>query len=247
MVDRLRTDALAGRDDRRERHEPVTWRLHVEHRERRGIQLVLRRDLHDDLIFVVWREDLRDLARAVGRRQRELHLIDGQAERCDLLPVERHGQLRILDLEVRIDVKQPGHVAKRDLEPRRHAILLGVRILQLVTDTGRATSSRRSGSRAGSTGPRAHPAPARLWPQFLYDLVRRQLAILAGLQVHVQPSAAESADVRGERGDVLVGLEDGHDFSLVRHHRLEADALHRLDWPFSWPVSTLGMKPVGTT
>jgi len=44
----------------------------VEHRERRGIQLVLRRDLHDDLVFVVWREDLRDLARSVGRRQREL-------------------------------------------------------------------------------------------------------------------------------------------------------------------------------
>ena len=75
-------------------------RLHVEHRERRRILLVLRRDLHDHLVLVVRREDLRDLPRAVRRRQRRLDLIDRQAERRDLLAIERDVQLRILDLQI---------------------------------------------------------------------------------------------------------------------------------------------------
>ena len=46
-------DALAGRDHGRERHQLAARRLHVEHRQRRRILLVLRRDLHDHLVLVV--------------------------------------------------------------------------------------------------------------------------------------------------------------------------------------------------
>ena len=131
MVDRLRPDALPRRDDRRERDQLAARRLHVEHRERRRILLVLRRHLHDDLILVVGREDLRDLPRAVGRRERRFHLIDGQPERRDLLAIEIHLELGVLDLQVRVDVEQSGQIAQRRLEARRDTIeLLGVGILQ---------------------------------------------------------------------------------------------------------------------
>ena len=46
------------------------------------------------------REDRRDLARAVGDGERDLDLIDGQAERRDLIAIERDGHLRIADLQV---------------------------------------------------------------------------------------------------------------------------------------------------
>ncbi len=55
------------------------------------------------------------------------------------------------------------------------------------------------------------------------------VALVARLQIDVQPPAAHAADVRGERRDVRVGREDGHHFLLVRHHRLVADALHGFD------------------
>ena len=63
-------------------------RLHVEQRQRGRVALELRRHLHDDLVLVVGREDLRDLPRAVGRGQRELDLVHREAERGDLVAVE---------------------------------------------------------------------------------------------------------------------------------------------------------------
>ena len=65
-------DRLPRRDDRRERHQLVAGRLHVEQRQRRRVALVLRRDLQDHLVLVVGREDLRDLPRAVRGVQRQL-------------------------------------------------------------------------------------------------------------------------------------------------------------------------------
>ena len=67
-------------------------RLHVEHRQRRRVALVLRRHLQDHLVLVVGREDLRHLPRAVRRGQRQLHLVHREAERRDLVAVEVDGR-----------------------------------------------------------------------------------------------------------------------------------------------------------
>ena len=78
--------------------------------------------------------------------------------------------------------------------------------------------------------------PSQLGPQLLDDLVGRQRALVARLEVDVQPAAAlRPPTFEVKRGHVRVGREDGHHFLLVRHHRVEADALDRLDLSVQLP------------
>ncbi len=232
MIDRLRPDALSRGNHGGERYQLVARGLHVQHRQRGRILLVLRRDLQHDLILVIRREDLRDLTLAVGRRQSGLHLIDGQAQGGDLLAIQIDGQLGIPDLKVGVDVEQPRNIPERSLKAWRDAIeLLGVRILErkLILRT-RLHAANADGRRV-----RQHCANAgnasQLGPQLLDDLVRRQRAFVPRLEIDVQAAASASSNVGREGGHVRVGRQDGHHFLLVRHHGVEADALDRLDLP----------------
>ena len=130
------------------------------------------------LILVVRREDLRDLTLAVGRRQRRLHLIDGEAQGGDLLAIQIDGQLGVLDLQVGVDVEQPRHFSQRSLKAGRDPIeLLGVRILErkLILRT------RLHAADADCRRVRQHCADAgnasQLGPQLLDDLIRSQRAL----------------------------------------------------------------------
>ena len=84
-----RPDVLRERREPRERDEGARLGSHVERGERGRIELVLGRDLHDDLVLVVGRVDRRDLARAVGRVERVLDPRGRDAERRGAVAVDR--------------------------------------------------------------------------------------------------------------------------------------------------------------
>ena len=118
-----------------------------------GSRWYLRRDLHDHLVLIVRRIDLRHLTGAVRGVERGLDLIDGQTEGGDLVAIEIHRHLRVLDLQILTDVLNPLDVVQRGLEQRRDAIeLVGVGPLEreLILRCGSAWPP--DGSTAGSTG-----------------------------------------------------------------------------------------------
>jgi hypothetical protein len=108
VVDLKRTDALLDRGDFGERHYASVRSAEVQHRHRIRIVLKLRRDLHDDLIFVIWRVNRRDLPWTIRRAQGAFDLIDGQPERRNPVAIEGDVQLRIRDLQVAGHIRQAG-------------------------------------------------------------------------------------------------------------------------------------------
>ena len=131
MADRQRPDAGRHRRNGVERDELAVRRSHVQHRQRCGILLKLRRDLQNDLVLVTRRVDLRNLPRAVGVEQRRFHLIHGQSQRSDPVAVQADLHLWVIQPEIAVDVFDAVDVSHHLFERGGRAIeLLGIRILQ---------------------------------------------------------------------------------------------------------------------
>ena len=79
----------------------------------------MRLQFHDDAVFVVGRVDGGDLPGAVGGVQRIFHLLRGHSKRGGLIAVNHHVDLRVLDLQIAVDVLQAGKLPQFLLEGRR--------------------------------------------------------------------------------------------------------------------------------
>ena len=110
---------------------PAVGRPHVEHRQRRRVALVLRRDPHDHLVGVVGRVDLRDLPRSERAEERPLDLIGREPERRHARTVERDVHLRVRELQIARDVHDAGDRLELRLELRRRGVeVVGIAGLQ---------------------------------------------------------------------------------------------------------------------
>ena len=128
MVHGERPQALVDAGDGRERHEFAAGRADIEHGKRIRACLILRFDLGDHPVLVSGRVDGGYLPFAIGGRQRVLNLIRRDSKRRRFGPVDPHVHLRVLDLEVGVDVlqaRQRAHLGQEVVRDRVQLLSVG--------------------------------------------------------------------------------------------------------------------------
>ena len=89
-----------------QRYKIAALGAHIKPRKGRAVFLEGLLQFHKDRIVIRRRVNCRNLARTVGRLQGQLYLLRGHAQSCGAVAVNGHAQLRILELQIAIDVLQ---------------------------------------------------------------------------------------------------------------------------------------------
>ncbi len=106
MIDREGPHTPGEAGDGIQRDKLAAGRADIKHGQSRRVELVLRLELHDHLIFVIRSQDGGDLPGSVGSVESIFHLLRGHVQGRSLVPVDFDIYLRVRNLEV------AGHVLK---------------------------------------------------------------------------------------------------------------------------------------
>jgi len=143
--------------------------------------------------------------------------------RLSAVPVDRHGGLRIRDLEIARDVDQVGQLLELRQEPRRVIVQRGVRALQreLIQALG-APAADLDGRRILQEHLDARNA-GELAVEIADQLVHAHVALGAGLELHEDAPLVDLAATQERHHGVDVGvlLQHGHHLLLMAHQVVE--------------------------
>src|SRR5262249_20580462 len=119
---------LLGRDSLGDRHQVAELRelsvgsAYVDRREIGRLAAVLVLQLDDDVVLLALTLEAGDLAPAEQRLQRAPYRFDLHAHGYRLLAVDVDGELRLVELQVRIHVRKPGVGARTRHHLAYHAV-----------------------------------------------------------------------------------------------------------------------------